>query len=150
MFLVRRAWAALLAVLVVSSASSSVAAAERYYVLVFGSQSRPKPLRNTHTWATFVRAVGEGPDPSGWALEQHTISWLPRTLDVRVLSPFPEPGINLDLYQTLGAVRAHDEHVTLWGPFVITPDLYERSLRIHRILQGGAVRIARSALRRIS
>src|SRR4051794_4980508 len=139
MILVRRLWAALLAALVVSLASSSVAAAERYYVLVFGSQSHPKLLRYTHTWATFVRAVGEGPDPSGWAVEQHTISWLPRTLDVRVWNPSPEPGIILDLYQTLGAVRAHDEHVTLWGPFVITPDLYERSLRIDQILQGGAV-----------
>jgi hypothetical protein len=139
MILVRRMPGALLVALLVALMSSSVAGAERHYVLVFGSQSHPKLLRYTHTWATFVRAVGEGPDPSGWALEQHTISWLPQTLEVRVWNPFPEPGINLDLYQTLGAVRAHNEHVTLWGPFVITPDLYERSLRIHQILQGGAV-----------
>src|SRR4051812_13150995 len=139
MILVRRLWAALLAALVVSLASSSVAAAERYYVLVFGSQSHPKLLRNTHTWATFVRAVGEGPDRSGWAVEQHTISWLPATLDVRVFRPYPEPGINLDLYQTIGAVRGHNEHITLWGPFVITPDPYQRSLQIHQILQSGAV-----------
>src|SRR3954447_5202528 len=135
----QRVRGAILAGIVLSSATSTGAAADSYYVLIFGSQSQPKRLRYTHTWATFVRAVGEGPDPSGWAVEQHTISWLPRTLDVRVWNPSPEPGIILDLYQTLGAVRAHSEHVTLWGPFVITPDLYERSLRIDQILQGGAV-----------
>jgi hypothetical protein len=123
--------------IVLSAASADAAAAERYYVLVFGSQSHPKLLRYTHTWATFVRAVGEGDDPSGWDLYQHTISWLPQTLEVRVWNPFPEPGINLDLYQTLGAVAAHNERVTLWGPFVITPDIYEQSLRIYQIVQSG-------------
>ena len=36
---------------------------ERYYAMIFGSQSSPKLLRYTHTWATFVRVVGEGDDP---------------------------------------------------------------------------------------
>ena len=35
---------------------------EFYYVMIFGSQSEPKLLQYTHTWATFVRAVGEGPE----------------------------------------------------------------------------------------
>jgi hypothetical protein len=131
--------AAILAAIVLSSASIEVAAAERYYVLIFGSQSHPKRLRHTHTWATFVRVVGEGHDPSSHDLYVHTISWLPQTLEVRVWSPLPETGVNLDLYQTLGAVAAHDERVTLWGPFVITPDIYERSLQVYRILQSGVV-----------
>ena len=109
MGMIRRVRAAILAAIVLSSATVEVAAAERYYVLIFGSQSQPKRLRYTHTWATFVRAVGEGPDPSGHALYIHTISWLPQTLEVRVWSPFPEPGVNLDLYQTLDAVAAHGE-----------------------------------------
>jgi hypothetical protein len=136
---IRRAWAGVVAAIVLSAATSTAGAAERYYVLIFGSQSHPKQLRYTHTWATFVRAVGEGDDPNGWAVYQHTISWLPRTLEVHVWNPFPEPGINLDLYQSFGAVLAHDEHVIMWGPFVLTPDLYERSLRVHQILQSGAV-----------
>ena len=137
MGMIRRVRAAILTAIVLSSATSTVAAAERYYVLIFGSQSHPKLLRYTHTWATFVRAVGEGPDPNDCVLYPHTISWLPQTLEVRVWNPFPEPGVNLDLYQTLGAVSAHNERVTLWGPFVITPDIYERSLRIYQILQSG-------------
>src|SRR5262249_55553262 len=76
-------------------------------------------------------------DPNSWVLYQHTISWLPQTLEVRVWSPFPEPGVNLDLYQTLGAVAAHDERVTLWGPFVVPPDIYERSLWVYQIAQSG-------------
>jgi hypothetical protein len=139
MGMIRRVRAAILAAIVLSSATSTVAAAERYYVLIFGSQSQPKQLRHTHTWATFVRAVGEGTDPDEFALYTHSISWLPRTLEVRVWSPFPEPGVNLDLYQTLDAVYSHNERVTLWGPFVITPDLYERSLRIYHILHSGGV-----------
>jgi hypothetical protein len=139
MSMIRRVRAAILAAIVLSSATVEVAAAERYYVLIFGSQSQPKRLRHTHTWATFVRVVGEGPDPSSHDLYVHTISWLPQTLEVRVWSPLPETGVNLDLYQTLGAVAAHDERVTLWGPFVITPDIYERSLQVYRILQSGVV-----------
>jgi hypothetical protein len=135
-------WAAAAAAIVLglSASSSSAQASERYYVLIFGSQSHPKLLRYTHTWATFVRAVGDEANPDRCTLYQHTISWLPETLAVRVWSPFPEPGVNLDLYQTLRAVSAHNERVTLWGPFVITPDIYERSLRIYQIVNSGAVR----------
>ena len=135
-------WAAAAAAIVLglSASSASAQASERYYVLIFGSQSHPKLLRYTHTWATFVRAVGDEANPDCCTVYQHTISWLPETLDVRVWSPFPERGVNLDLYQTLGAVAAHNERVTLWGPFVITPDIYERSLRIYQIVNSGAVR----------
>ena len=113
---------------------------ERYYLLVFGSQSHPKLLRYTHTWATFVRVVGEGDDPAVLQVEQHTISWLPATLNVRTFSPFPERGVNLDLYQTLGYVQSNRESVTLWGPFVISPLLYQRSLRVKAIAESGAAR----------
>lgn len=140
MSICRQLSAGLVAGIVLLSSSAPADAAERYYVAVFGSQSHPKLLRYTHTWATFVRAVGEGEDPNNWTLCQHTISWLPQTLDVRVWNPFPEPGVNLDLYQTLGAVAAHNERVTLWGPFVIPPEIYERSLRVYEIAQSGAAR----------
>ena len=83
-----------------------VRGAEFYYVMVFGSQSQPKQLRYTHTWATFIKATGEGADPNGYALESNTISWLPETLDVKVWRPWAEPGVNLDLYQTLQTVYA--------------------------------------------
>lgn len=110
---------------------------ELHFVIIFGSQSHPKRLQYTHTWATFIRAVGEGPDANGYTLDQHTISWLPASLDVRTWSLLPERGVNLDLYQTLDAVHRDREHVTMWGPFRILPDVYVRSLGVKAILDSG-------------
>ena len=45
--------------------------------------------------------------------------------------------MNLDLYQTLDAVYHDREHVTMWGPFRILPQVYERSLRVKAILDSG-------------
>ena len=39
---------------------------EFYYAMIFGSQSNPKLLQYTHTWATFIRAVGEGTDANNY------------------------------------------------------------------------------------
>jgi hypothetical protein len=128
----------ILAMTELAAASSSAPAAERYFVLIFGSQSHPKHLRDTHTWATFVRAVGEGPDPNGWALYVHTISWLPATLDVHVWRPYPEAGVNLDVYQTLAFVLGRGQRASLWGPFEVGPPVYEKSLRVLGIIHTGA------------
>ena len=110
---------------------------EFYYAMIFGSQSKPKLLQYTHTWATFIRAVGEGPDANNYSVYQHTISWLPQSLDVRTWSLLPEPGVNLDLYRTLEAVYRDREHVTMWGPFRIHQVVYERSLGVKQILDSG-------------
>jgi hypothetical protein len=66
-----------------------------------------------------------------------TISWLPRTLEVKVLRPWPEPGVNLDLYQTLQAMMANQESITMWGPFVIRPEIWGRSLFVRQVLDSG-------------
>ena len=126
--------------LVLGSAAGTARGGEFYYVMIFGSQSSPKLLRYTHTWATFVRAVGEGPDPSNYALQVHTISWLPQSLEIHVWRPWPEPGVNLDLYQTLDVVHASQQSVTMWGPFVIEKEVYDRSLWVLQIIASGAPR----------
>jgi hypothetical protein len=121
-------------------AMETTRAGEYHYVMVFGSQSVPKRLRYTHTWATFLKATGEGGDPNAYALESNTISWLPETLEVKVLRPWPEPGVNLDLHQTLRAVYAKGEDVTMWGPFLVREVIYEKSLEVQRIIASGAPR----------
>ncbi|MFO0911199.1 MAG: hypothetical protein U0794_23150 [Isosphaeraceae bacterium] len=133
--LTRRALA--VAVCLVVATASEACAEVRYYGLIFGSQSSPKRLKYTHTWATFIRAEGEGTDPNGYTLSLITISWLPRTLEVKVLRPWPEPGVNLDLYQTLQAMYANDENVTMWGPFVMQEQVFERARAIAGILESG-------------
>lgn len=135
--LARAAVLTLTAALLVGPARAPARAGEFYYVMVFGSQSEPKQLRYTHTFATFIKATGEGTDPNGYALEYHTISWLPRTLDIKVWRLWPEPGVNLDLTRTLGAVYATHQGVTMWGPFITRKDLYERSLAVARELNSG-------------
>lgn len=110
---------------------------EFHFVMIFGSQSSPKRLQYTHSWATFVRAVGEGPGASNYTLYQHTIGWLPESLDVRTWSLLPENGVNLDLYETLDAVYRNREEVTRWGPFRILPRVYERSPGVKAILDSG-------------
>jgi hypothetical protein len=119
--------------------TASTGAAEHHFALVFGSQSHPKQLRYSHTWVTFVKAVGEGPDLSAYQLYAHTVSWYPASKVVRVWTPFPEPGVNMTLEETLAAVAANRERVVLWGPFVIGPELWERSLRVKAILESGRV-----------
>jgi hypothetical protein len=131
-------WRASLLALAITCAASPARAADYYFALVFGSQSHPKQLRYTHTWATFVKATGEGPDVNRYSLEVHTISWLPETLDVKVWRLQPERGVNLDLYQTLRAVYARNESVTMWGPFQVHKEIYNRSLGVLRIIASGA------------
>ena len=133
-------WAVGLGLMALGLFPGAAKANDVYYVLVFGSQTEPKRLRDTHTWATFVHAVGEGADPNGYALEYLTISWLPRTLDIRVLRPWPEPGVNLDLYQTLDVVLSKNEKVSLWGPFQVSRHVFDDALRMKQFVESGQVK----------
>ena len=132
--------AAFVTLLLVGLSAGPARGDERYFVLIFGSQSSPKVYRRSHTWATFVKAVGEGPDLSNYALEVNTISWLPASLNVKVFSPKPEKGVNFDLEQTLNYVYSKRESVTMWGPFVIGQPIYERSVRVPQIAESGAAK----------
>lgn len=129
-----------IALMAILTLATPARAGTYYYSMIFGSQPCPKQLRYTHTWAVFIKATGEGTDPNAYAIEYRTISWLPRTLDVRVFNPVPEPGVNLDLYQTLATEYSHGDSVTMWGPFVMAPELYERAGRVVSVLESGEAR----------
>jgi hypothetical protein len=118
------------------AAPAREAAGDSYYAIVFGSQTHPKQLRYTHTWATFVRAADSN-IPGQPILEVHTISWLPESKDIKTWTPIPEPGVNLDLEQTLQVVLDDRQRVTAWGPFVISEMLYRRSLEVKQALETG-------------
>lgn len=110
---------------------------ERYFVLVFGSESRPKRAKYTHTWATVVRVTECPGGPP--AVEPHTISWMPATLDIRPLSFRVEPGKNLDLPFTVEEMLRHDEHVSVWGPYEVGPGLYHRFRVQKQFMESGRV-----------
>src|SRR4051794_5767347 len=103
---------------------------ERYYLLIFGSQSRPLRPKYTHSWATTVRVVDNGPGRPP-TVEAYTISWMPATLDIHPLRFKVECGADLDLCTTVREMRKNDERISLWGPYEIGPGLY-RKLRIQK------------------
>jgi hypothetical protein len=111
---------------------------ERYYLLVFGSQSTPKLPRFTHSWVTFVRTAGT-PGQAQQILEQHSISWMPATLDIRPWNFATEPGTNLTLDASVRVALDTDQRVSLWGPFEIPPGLYRKLLIQKQFLESGAV-----------
>src|SRR5947209_7255130 len=49
---------------------------DRYYLLIFGSQSQPLRPKYTHSWATAVRVTDQGPGQAP-LVEASTISWMP-------------------------------------------------------------------------
>jgi hypothetical protein len=130
--------AAALAVLLLAAPRGD--GAEFYYALIFASETHPPKIVKTHTFATFVRAVGEGPDPAAYAIEAHTISWLPATLHIRPFAVDPEPGANLTLAETLAYAWKNDEGVSLWGPYQVPAELYHRSVLQFRRLNSGDVK----------
>jgi hypothetical protein len=113
---------------------------EAYYVIVFGSEPTPKRLRDSHTWVSYVRVVGQGADPAGWQVANvHTISWVPASKDVRIYAPHPEPGINLDLARTFEFVYSCGASVDVWAPIRVSPQLYQASVIQWGRLQRGEV-----------
>jgi len=106
---------------------------DRYYLLVFGSQTTPKLPRYTHTWVTFVRAR------PGAAIEPHSISWMPATLDIHPWDFTIEPGVNLDLDASVRMALDNDERVSLWGPYEIAPGLYRKLMIQKGFVESGAI-----------
>ena len=97
---------------------------ERYYMILFGTQSVPIKVPLTHTFATFVRTevlpVGER------VVAVDTVSWMPATLKIRPFAVFPEPGVNLTLQQTFDWIATFNGRVSKWGPYEIDADRYAR------------------------
>lgn len=91
---------------------SSLHAQDRYFVLIFGSQSKLNNPTRSHTWATVVKANAEGT-----RLEEITISWLPASEQVRLLTVRGEPGVNLGLHATMSRYQQLNGNVSLWGPY---------------------------------
>src|SRR5439155_9922635 len=73
-------------------------------------------------------------------VEAFTISWMPRTLEIRVGKLHPECGANLDLYTTLNWALGDGQRVSRWGPYLIEKRLYDRAVAQVAHLNSGAVR----------
>jgi hypothetical protein len=97
---------------------------ERYFILVFGSQSTPLRPKYTHSWATVVKVTGcDGRAP---IVEEQTISWMPASLNLRPWYFRVEPGTNLALHTTIEEMLRNKERVSVWGPYEVGPGLVYR------------------------
>ncbi len=103
-----------------------------YYLCVFACDSVPPRPSGSHTFATFIKA-------NGGSVEAHTISWLPKSKHIVAASTQGEPGMNLDLPETLRLARSNSSRVCEWGPYRIRPALYERGLRQIKRLNSGRI-----------
>jgi hypothetical protein len=106
-----------------------------YFMLLFSQQSDPPAPRLSHTFAAFVQAR-RAPGQKDYRLETHSISWLPATLDVRLLRR-PEQGRNLGLKASLENARSAGTRISMWGPFQIPKQLYDRALKQETRLNRG-------------
>ena len=84
--------------------------------------------------------MGEGPNPAGYQVVAHTISFAPASLRVRTLALDAEARLNLNLEGSLAFCRDRNAAVTAWGPFLIRPEVYQQSLEVYALFNSGAVR----------
>ena len=136
-----RSWLALLLLVVFCWQSNGEAHAHEYFVLMFGSQRSLVAPNDTHSFATFVKVTRMGPQScDGAMLEAHTISWLPANLKMRVAALLPEAGHNYDLPMTFAFAQRTDQRVSMWGPYPIHPELFQRALKRKAELESGKIR----------
>jgi len=94
---------------------------ESYYMTIFSAQADSRDPRRTHSFASFV------------------ISWMPRSLDIVILRRHPEPGANLDLESSLRWAESRNCRVSMWGPYQISKELYDRAVKQEARLNSGLV-----------
>ncbi len=129
-------------VLICVSLTSAMNAGEAHFIVIFASQSIPNQAQHSHSFATFVRAIweGDGPRPPNARHEIHTISWMPANGRIRTLALLPELGHNFDLSESLNMARDNNQHVSMWGPYQIQVELYQRALARKAELENGNIK----------
>src|SRR5438874_312328 len=110
-----------------------------YYMTIFSAQADSRDPRRTHSFATFVKASGTGDSAKDSPIEIHTISWMPQSLDIVILRRRPEPGTNLDLESSLRWAESRNCRVSMWGPYQISKELYDRAIKQEARLNSGLV-----------
>jgi hypothetical protein len=64
---------------------------------------------------------------------------MPASLRIRAWDLRIEPGLNLDLRQTIDVLCTQGQRISLWGPYEIEPELYSRFLKQKAFLESGRV-----------
>ncbi len=120
-------------------AQTPASSQDRYYMLVFAAQAEPNVVRRSHTCALFVHVGAPVKEATQRQLETHCISWMPKSMVIQPLHMIPEPGVNLNLNSTLDWARSVHARVSMWGPFAIRKDLYEKAVARQKKLESGVI-----------
>jgi hypothetical protein len=64
---------------------------------------------------------------------------MPQSLDIVILRRRPEPGTNLDLESSLHWAESRNCRVSMWGPYQIDKELYNRAIKQEARLNSGMV-----------
>lgn len=111
---------------------------ERYYLILFGSETTLRHPSAVHTWATMVRVV-HGPDCKPETIEPHTISWGPASHKTRPWNFCVEPGVNMGLHETICEMYKFNEHIIMWGPYEVWHGNYTRFVTQKAFMESGQV-----------
>jgi len=133
--------AAIIAVVVAFPADSdSPSLRHRYFLVVWGYQGAGNLPRESHSFLTVYR----GDDLAKGRVAPATISWFPADRGVRLVGT--ERGRNFSLPQTLADCVPGGRQVATWGPYEISPALYQRVLARINLLESGYYEPALSSL----
>jgi hypothetical protein len=111
---------------------------ERYYLALFGSINSAKQPKHSHTWATMAR-VKQVPGQARPEIEVKTISWMPATLAIRPASMRVEPGVNLNLPDSVRAMKQDGQTIEMWGPYEVWHGFWERFSVQQAFLESGTI-----------
>lgn len=111
-----------------------VAAVQNNYMVIGSFQGRFNTPALSHTFAVFCRI-----DESNNIIESRTISWVPQTLNIKMLKRDPEPDTNLTYKQTYDIAAKNNNNLFFRGPYKIEPELYRRACEQATELESGKV-----------
>jgi hypothetical protein len=114
------------------------ARADDFFAAVFTAETVPFRSSHTHTFVVVAR-VPQSVEGVPGPLVTHHISWCPASLQLRGLTVRPEPGVNLDVPETLAHCRRNGMRVSVWGPYRIEAELFDIVARQQANLESGRV-----------
>ena len=112
----------------------------RYFLVVWSYEGTARLPQECHTFIS----VYDGDDLALGRVVPDTISWLPKTGNVRLLGA--SQGRNFSLAQTLAMACQSGKRTKSMGPYEINPELYRRALARIRFLETGSVKYSASGL----
>lgn len=107
---------------------------QTHYMVIGSFQGRGNLPALSHTFAVFCRM-----DANNNIVESRTISWVPQTLNVKVLRRDAEPGTNLTYKQTYDIAAKNNNNLFFRGPYKIEPELYRRACEQATELESGRI-----------